>query len=146
MLPKKVFQLILRGTPMQHRARLDESSALYRRWTTTAIECFTRNCECEGCYYSTLQCKCKMKETVEILYKRLGEPPIATTFFGQELTQGEAATLTRILQGDLKPRQAPKDKLFRIAAENGLQFGHEHRRWIWEFVDFVSKNRLRAGL
>ena len=137
---------ILRGTPMQHRARLDESSELYRRWTTTAIECFTRNCVCEGCYYSTLHCKCRMKETVEILYKRHGEPPIATTFFGQELTQSEAETLTRIIQGDLRPRQAAKDKLFRIAAENGLKFKNNHRRWLKEFVDFVRRNRLRAGL
>ena len=51
-----------------------------RRWTTTALECYKRWCNCVGCFYSdffkgTAQ-KCQMKASVLELVRVLGKPDI----------------------------------------------------------------------
>ena len=43
-------------------------------WTKTALECYERNCNCTGCYYSTLETVCVMRETVEATLRECGEP------------------------------------------------------------------------
>ncbi len=47
-----------------------------RRWTTTAIECYKRGCNCEGCFYSDFfsgsSQKCQMKAWVLVLVKVIG--------------------------------------------------------------------------
>ena len=49
-----------------------------RRWTTTAIECFKRGCNCEGCFYKLLlgtgKDRCQMKASVLELVRKLGKP------------------------------------------------------------------------
>ncbi len=51
-----------------------------RRWTPTALECYKRGCNCEGCFYSdffkgTTQ-KCQMKASVLELVRVIGTPDI----------------------------------------------------------------------
>lgn len=51
-----------------------------RRWTTTAIECYKRGCNCEGCFYTDFfgksSQKCQMKASVLELVRVLGKPDI----------------------------------------------------------------------
>lgn len=51
-----------------------------RRWTTTAIECYTRGCNCEGCFYkdffSGSYQKCQMKASVLELVRVIGTPDV----------------------------------------------------------------------
>ena len=57
---------------------LDKARTQWRtfRWNTEAVECYQRNCICDGCYikkqYPNVQCK--MKEYVLEVYKRKGKP------------------------------------------------------------------------
>ena len=49
-----------------------------RRWTPTAVECYKRGCNCEGCWYNeffngTYQ-KCQMKASVLELVRVMGAP------------------------------------------------------------------------
>ena len=51
-----------------------------RRWTPTALECYKRGCNCEGCFYSdffkgTSQ-KCQMKASVLELVRVIGTPNV----------------------------------------------------------------------
>ena len=47
-----------------------------RRWTTTALECYKRGCNCEGCFYSDFfsgsSQKCQMKASVLELVRVIG--------------------------------------------------------------------------
>lgn len=51
-----------------------------RRWTTTAIECYKRGCNCEGCFYTDFfnnsSQKCQMKSSVLELVRVLGKPDV----------------------------------------------------------------------
>lgn len=50
-----------------------------RRWTTTAIECYQRGCNCEGCFYNDYfsgSHKCQMKASVLELVRVIGTPDI----------------------------------------------------------------------
>lgn len=51
-----------------------------RRWTTTAIECYKRGCNCEGCFYTDFfnksSQKCQMKASVLELVRVLGKPDV----------------------------------------------------------------------
>ena len=51
-----------------------------RRWTTTALECYKRGCNCEGCFYrdffSGSSQKCQMKASVLELVRVLGKPDV----------------------------------------------------------------------
>ena len=51
-----------------------------RRWTTTAMECYKRGCNCEGCFYTDFfgksSQKCQMKASVLELVRVLGKPDI----------------------------------------------------------------------
>ena len=51
-----------------------KTSAQPRYWTKIAIECFERNCICEDCYYSNLEEKCKLKNSVLALVRAYGVP------------------------------------------------------------------------
>ena len=51
-----------------------------KRWTPTALECYKRGCNCEGCFYSaffsaTAQ-KCQMKASVLELVRVIGTPNV----------------------------------------------------------------------
>jgi hypothetical protein len=50
----------------------------FKRWSASAVECYTRNANCEGCYYqgffSSRSYGCKMHLAVEQLKQTLGEP------------------------------------------------------------------------
>ena len=51
-----------------------------RRWTTTALECSKRGCNCEGCFYrdffSASSQKCQMKASVLELVRVIGAPDV----------------------------------------------------------------------
>ncbi len=51
-----------------------------RRWTPTAIECYKRGCNCEGCFYkdffSGSSHKCQMKAAVLELVRVIGTPNV----------------------------------------------------------------------
>ncbi len=50
----------------------------FKRWSASAVECYTRKANCNGCYYSTFfkdrPYGCKMHLAVEQLLETLGEP------------------------------------------------------------------------
>lgn len=46
------------------------------RWTPSAVECYERNCACNGCPISKIiETQCLMKNTVIKLVKNCGVPP-----------------------------------------------------------------------
>ncbi|MBE7709673.1 MAG: hypothetical protein E7Z93_04405 [Cyanobacteria bacterium SIG32] len=51
-----------------------------RRWTQTALECYKRGCNCEGCFYKTFfsgsSQKCQMKASVLELVRTIGKPDV----------------------------------------------------------------------
>jgi hypothetical protein len=51
-----------------------------RRWTATALDCYKRGCNCEGCYYkdffSESSQKCQMKASVLELVRVIGTPNV----------------------------------------------------------------------
>ena len=51
-----------------------------RRWTQTALECYKRGCNCEGCFYkdffSSSSQKCQMKASVLELVRVIGTPNV----------------------------------------------------------------------
>ena len=49
-------------------------SEVYRKWTLQAVECYKRNCRCEGCILNSLESKCEMKKAVIELVKLFGIP------------------------------------------------------------------------
>ncbi len=50
----------------------------FKRWSASAVECYTRKANCDGCYYqnffSSRAYGCKMHLAVEQLMESLGEP------------------------------------------------------------------------
>jgi len=62
-----------------------------RRWTATAVECYKRGCNCEGCFYkdffSGSSQKCQMKASVLELVRVIGTPDVELQQF---LTEEEA--------------------------------------------------------
>lgn len=52
------------------------SNSLVRRWTDSAIQCYERGCQCQGCEINNLHLsfKCAMKLTVRNLVKIHGLP------------------------------------------------------------------------
>ena len=46
-----------------------------KKWTNASIDCYERQCKCEGCYYQeSLASKCKMKNSVIKLVEKFGAP------------------------------------------------------------------------
>ena len=55
-----------------------------KNWTPTAVECYLLGCNCSKCniykiYFSKNYFKCKMKETVIELVRKLGKPDFNQT-------------------------------------------------------------------
>ena len=50
----------------------------FKRWSASAVECYLRKANCEGCYYqkffSSRPYECKMNLAVEQLLETIGEP------------------------------------------------------------------------
>ena len=64
---------------MKYRYNVACSETISKNWTPTAIECYKIGCACSKCnlnklYFSDSIFKCKMKETVIELVRRLGAP------------------------------------------------------------------------
>ena len=59
-----------------------------RRWTPTALECYKRGCNCEGCYYKSFfegsSQKCQMKASVLELVRVIGTPKVELQQFIEE--------------------------------------------------------------
>ena len=62
------------------RSRDRGRAVAVRRWTATAIECYKRGCNCEGCFYkkffSSSPQKCQMKASVLELVRVIGTPDV----------------------------------------------------------------------
>lgn len=54
----------------------DLSDELTRRWTRTAIDCYSIGCNCKKCIIPEIMTsqKCQMKKTVIELVKKFGKP------------------------------------------------------------------------
>lgn len=50
----------------------------FKRWSASAVECYARKANCDGCYYqhffSSRPYSCKMNLAVEQLLETIGEP------------------------------------------------------------------------
>ena len=50
----------------------------FKRWSSSAVECYVREAKCEGCYYQSFFADkpytCKMDLAVEQLLETLGQP------------------------------------------------------------------------
>ena len=50
----------------------------FKRWSASAVECYVRQANCDGCYYkhffSDRPYECKMNLAVEQLLETIGEP------------------------------------------------------------------------
>ena len=60
---------------------LDETEAVigtFKRWSSSAVECYLRNAQCDGCYYKQFFTEkaygCKMDLAVEQLLETHGKP------------------------------------------------------------------------
>jgi len=91
---KDIIKLKPRGTRQKHPLQTRFFGRVYkvlksrdfgratavRRWTQTAIECYKRGCNCEGCFYTDFfnnsSQKCQMKASVLELVRVLGKPDI----------------------------------------------------------------------
>ena len=66
---------------MNYKYNVTCSETTSKNWTPTAIECYRLGCNCSKCnlnklYFSDSIFKCKMKETVIELVRRLGVPEV----------------------------------------------------------------------
>lgn len=64
---------------MKYRYNVSCSETISKNWTQSAIECYLIGCNCSKCnlnkiYFSKSVFKCKMKETVIELVRRIGIP------------------------------------------------------------------------
>ena len=91
---KDIIKLKPRGTRQKHPLQTRFFGRVYkvlksrdfgratavRRWTQTAIECYKRGCNCEGCFYTDFfnnsSQKCQMTASVLELVRVLGKPDI----------------------------------------------------------------------
>ena len=64
---------------MEYRYNVSCSETNSKNWTPTAIECYQLGCSCSKCniykfYFIESDFKCKMKDTVIELVRRIGAP------------------------------------------------------------------------
>ena len=64
---------------MNYKYNVSCSETVSKSWTPTAIDCYLLGCCCTKCnlykiYFSNKDGKCRMKETVIELVRRLGAP------------------------------------------------------------------------
>ena len=67
---------------MKYRYNVSCSETTSKNWTNTAIDCYELGCNCSKCnlykiYFTGKVFKCRMKETVIELVRRLGKPAVA---------------------------------------------------------------------
>ena len=67
---------------MKYRYNISCSETISKKWTPSAIECYKLWCNCTRCnlnklYFSDSIFKCKMKENVIELVRRLGIPEVS---------------------------------------------------------------------
>ena len=66
---------------MDYKYNVSCSETLSKIWTQTAIDCYSIGCRCSICdlykiYFSKRNYKCKMKDTVIELVRKLGVPEV----------------------------------------------------------------------
>ena len=64
---------------MGYRFNVSCSETISKKWTQSAIECYLIGCNCSKCtlnklYFSNSIFKCKMKEVVIELVRKIGKP------------------------------------------------------------------------
>jgi len=69
---------------MGYRYNVSCCETISKKWTQTAIDCYELGCTCSKCnlykiFFSKNNCKCKMKETVIELVRRLGIPNVKSS-------------------------------------------------------------------
>ena len=65
---------------MNYKYNVSCSEKLSKSWTPTAIDCYKLCCVCSKCnihkiYFHGTERRCKMKETVIELVRKIGTPP-----------------------------------------------------------------------
>lgn len=76
-----MFIMLGRGLSMGYRYNVSCSETMSKKWTPTAVDCYKLGCVCSKCnlykiYFKDMDCKCKMKDTVIELVRRLGAPQV----------------------------------------------------------------------
>jgi len=66
---------------MEYRYNVSCSETLNKKWTQSAIDCYSIGCMCTKCnlykvFFSTRNLKCRMKETVIELVRKIGKPEV----------------------------------------------------------------------
>lgn len=66
---------------MFYKYNVSCSETLSQIWTQSAIDCYKIGCNCQKCnlyqiYFNNTSTKCKMKDTVIELVRRIGAPEI----------------------------------------------------------------------
>ena len=64
---------------MNYKYNVSCSETTSKSWTQTAVECYSLGCVCSKCnlywiYFADSERKCKMKDTVIELVRKLGKP------------------------------------------------------------------------
>ena len=125
----------------------------YRYWTPGAIECYQRECVCEGCLTGQImEQHCRMKSSVIQLVKTLGPPKIFTTIFIPGATEVEEEIIDTILKGAGTLKQIAEHlklneetiksrlySLYRLVEDKGYQFKtSKQRKRLPEFIEYVK--------
>ena len=77
-----------RGLWMRYRFNVSCSETNSKNWTPTAIDCYLLGCACSKCsiykfYFMKSDSKCKMKDTVIELVRKLGAPKEGLENYGK---------------------------------------------------------------
>ncbi len=64
---------------MGYKYNVSCSETVSKNWTPTAVDCYKLGCSCSRCnlykiYFSGMDMRCRMKDTVIELVRRLGAP------------------------------------------------------------------------
>lgn len=126
----------------------------YRRWTASAVECYSRRCVCDGCITGQIlkSATCRMKITVRDLVKRFGPPPKTLNLI-PGATQHEENIIAAILEGAESLKQIAESveltqetikhrlcSLYRLVEDQGYQFKiPTSRDRLAEFIEYVKK-------
>ncbi len=131
----------------------------YRRWSETAIMCYDRKCQCEGCYIKDiLSDKCMMKYSVITLVRTLGKPNCGKSGFFEGITEQEQKIVDAILNGfetkkeiaeynNVTPDriQMTLDDLYKLAIQNGATFTKQKYK-LPELVEFIKQYKKEKDI
>ncbi len=120
-------------------------------WTLQALDCYKRNCQCEGCIIKEIMTtECHMKESIDKILKEIG-PPIKEILIFSRITKKQVEIIKAIKRGyktveDLAEYfEVPKNKmqgrlrvLYNLAKENGCSFPNKKTK-LPVFIEFIER-------